>query len=145
VHSFPQVGELAKGISALGIIGVGLLGVPVLVDAAAYSISEAFDWAEGLGQKVAKACGFYGVIAVATLVGMELNLLHINSIFALVHAAMINGVVAVPLLVIILLVANNPAIMNDHTNGRLSNGIGIATALLMGAAAIAAIVLFFYL
>jgi NRAMP (natural resistance-associated macrophage protein)-like metal ion transporter len=140
----PLAGVWAKEIFALGIIGVGLLGVPVLAGSAAYSVAEVFGWNEGLGQQAAKARGFYGVIALATLVGMGLNLLGINPIAALVYAAVINGVVAVPLLVIILLVANNRAIMKGYTNGKLSNIVGSATALLMGAAAVAAIVLFFW-
>lgn len=144
VHTFPNAGAWARGIFAVGIIGVGLLGVPVLAGSAAYSVAEVFGWAEGLGQQAAKARGFYGVIVAATLVGMGLNLLHVNPIAALVYAAVINGVVAVPLLVIILLVANNRAIMQKYTNGWLSNGVGIATTLLMGAAAVAAIVLFFW-
>ena len=144
VHSFPHAGEWAKAIFAIGIVGVGLLGVPVLAGSAAYGISEAFGWSEGLGQPVGHARGFYGVIAVATLVGMGLNFLHINPIVALVYSAVINGVVAVPLLVIILLVANNRAIMKDHTNGRLSNIVGIGTTIFMGAAAIAMIVTFIH-
>lgn len=144
VHSFPHAGELAKIIFAVGIVGVGLLGVPVLAGSAAYSVSEAFGWREGLGQNVTRARGFYGVIAVATLVGLGLNFLHINPIVALVYSAVINGVVAVPLLVIILLVANNRAVMREHTNGLLSNIVGIATTALMGAAAIAMIVTFFH-
>lgn len=144
VHNFPHSGELAKGIFAVGIIGVGLLGVPVLAGSAAYSVSEAFGWSEGLGQTVAHARGFYGVIALATFVGMGLNLLHINPILALVYSAVINGVIAVPLLVIILLVANNRSIMKNYTNGLLSNIVGIATMLFMGAAAIAMVFSFFH-
>jgi Mn2+/Fe2+ NRAMP family transporter len=96
-------------------------------------------WSEGLGQRAANARGFYGVIALATLVGLFLNFLGINPITALVYTAIINGIVAVPLLVLILLVANNRAIMGEHTNGRLSNVIGVITALFMGLAALFAL------
>jgi NRAMP (natural resistance-associated macrophage protein)-like metal ion transporter len=134
VHSFPHSGELTRLVFALGIVGTGLLAVPVLAGSAAYGIAEAFGWHEGLARKVTQARGFYGVIALATLVGMLLNLLGINPITALVYTAVINGVVAVPLLVLILLVANNRAIMGDFTNGRLANTVGGVTAALMSLA-----------
>lgn len=143
VKSFPHAGDLARLIFVLGIVGTGLLAVPVLAGSAAYAVSEAFGWREGLARTVTHARGFYGVIALATLVGLGLNLLGINPITALVYSAIINGVVAVPLLVLILLVANNPAIMGSYTNGKLSNSIGILTTVAMGAAAVAAIVLLF--
>lgn len=144
VQSFPQSGLLAKTIFAMGILGVGLLGVPVLAASAAYAVSEAFRWHEGLSKTLTQARGFYGVIALSTLVGVILNVLHINPMQALVYTAIINGVVAVPLLVLILLVANNRAIMGQHTNGRLANSIGIVTTLAMGAAAIAMIASIFW-
>jgi NRAMP (natural resistance-associated macrophage protein)-like metal ion transporter len=137
VHTFPSAGLWAKVIFATGILGVGLLGVPVLAGSAAYVVSEAFHWREGLAKTLRQAPGFYAVIALATLVGMVLNLLHINPILALVYAAVINGVVAVPLLAVVLLVANNRAIMAEYTNGWLSNAVGILTTLAMGGAAVA--------
>jgi Mn2+/Fe2+ NRAMP family transporter len=140
VHSFPHAGVLAKIIFATGILGVGLLGVPILAGSAAYAVAEVFQWREGLGRTAQQARGFYGVIAVATIVGMALNILRINPIAALVYSAIINGIVAVPLLVIILLVANNRNIMGEYTNGRLSNSISIITTIAMGAAAIALVI-----
>jgi Mn2+/Fe2+ NRAMP family transporter len=137
VHSFPQAGLLAKALFAIGILGVGLLGVPVLAGSAAYAVAEAFHWREGLARNVRQAPGFYGVIGLATLVGLLLNILRINPITALVYSAVINGVVAVPLLVIILMVANNRTIMGKYTNGRLSNIVGVLATLGMGCAAIA--------
>jgi NRAMP (natural resistance-associated macrophage protein)-like metal ion transporter len=142
VHTFPHAGTLAKVIFAVGILGVGLLGIPVLAGSAAYAVAEAFHWKEGLAKTLRQAPGFYLVIGVATVVGLALNLLHINPIRALVYSAIINGVVAVPLLVLILLVANNRAIMKTYTNGRLANAVGAVTVLGMGAAAIAAVLLF---
>lgn len=142
VHTFPYAGLFAKVIFAVGILGVGLLGIPVLAGSAAYAVAEAFHWHEGLARNFLQAPGFYAVIGTATLVGMGLNLLRINPILALVYSAVINGVVAVPLLVLILLVANNRAIMGGHTNGRLANAVGTLTVLAMGAAAVAAVVLF---
>jgi len=132
----PFAGRFAETLFAVGIVGTGLLAIPVLAGSAAYGVAEAFGWAEGLGQRAANARGFYAVIALATLVGLFLNFLGINPITALVYTAIINGVVAVPLLVLILLVANNRAIMGDYTNGRLSNVIGVLTALFMSLAAV---------
>lgn len=135
VHTFPHSGEIAKAIFATGILGVGLLGIPVLAGSAAYAVAEAFHWREGLAKTIRQAPGFYGVLAAATMVGMLLNLLHINPIAALVYSAVINGIVAVPLLVLILLVANNTTVMQKYTNGWLSNTLGILTTVAMGAAA----------
>lgn len=143
VRSFPNAGLLAKALFATGILGVGLLGIPVLAGSAAYAVAEAFHWREGLAKTLRQAPGFYAVIGLATLVGMLLNLLNINPIVALVYSAVINGVVAVPLLVLILLVANNRSIMGVHVNGWLSNVIGALTTLAMAAAAIALAILYF--
>lgn len=143
VKGFPHAGELARIVFALGIIGTGLLAVPVLAGSAAYAVSEAFGWHEGLSRKLTQARGFYGVITLATLVGLAINLLGINPISALVYTAIINGVVAVPLLALILLVANNRTIMGKYTNGKLSNTVGILTTVAMAGAAAAAIVLLF--
>lgn len=144
VKSFPQAGELARIVFALGIVGTGLLAVPVLAGSAAYAVAEAFGWHEGLARTLTQARGFYGVIALATLVGAAINLLGINPISALVYTAIINGVVAVPLLVLILLIANNRAIMGEHANGKLSNTVGILTTMAMAGAAAAAIILLFF-
>jgi NRAMP (natural resistance-associated macrophage protein)-like metal ion transporter len=140
VRTFPHAGDLARGLFAVGIIGTGLLAVPILAGSAAYGVAEAFGWREGLYRPFAQARGFYGVIAAATLVGLLINFLGVNPIQALVYTAVINGVAAVPLLVLILLVANNRAIMGEHVNGRLSNTIAIFTTLGMGAAAVATVV-----
>jgi NRAMP (natural resistance-associated macrophage protein)-like metal ion transporter len=143
VQTFPHAGELTRALFAVGIVGLGLLAIPVLAGSAAYGIAEAFGWREGLARPLFQARGFYGVIAAATLVGMALNFLHVDPIRALVYAAVINGVVAVPLLALILRVANNRAIMGEHTNGFLSNAIGILTAIAMAGAAVAVIVALF--
>ncbi len=135
----PLAGDLAGLVFALGIVGTGLLAIPVLAGSAAYGIAEAFGWREGLSQRLSHARGFYAVIAAATLIGLALNFLGVNPIAALVYTAVINGIVAVPLLVLLLLVANNRAIMGAFTNGRLSNVIGVLTTLVMAVAAVALI------
>jgi NRAMP (natural resistance-associated macrophage protein)-like metal ion transporter len=136
VRGFPHAGKIAQAIFAAGIVGTGLLAVPVLAGSAAYGIAEAFGWREGLGKTLVQARGFYAVIAFATLVGLALNLLGVNPIAALVYSAVINGLVAVPLLVVILRIANDRAVMGPHTNGRLSNVVGILAAVFMGVAAV---------
>lgn len=143
VRTFPHAGELAEIIFALGIVGTGLLAIPVLAGSAAYGIAEAFGWRQGLERRFDQARGFYGVIALATLIGLALNLLGINPITALVYTAVINGIVAVPLLALILLVANNRTIMGEHTNGLISNTLGIIATVLMGGAAIVTVAALF--
>jgi NRAMP (natural resistance-associated macrophage protein)-like metal ion transporter len=136
----PLAGDLAGFVFALGIIGTGMLAIPVLAGSAAYGIAETFGWREGLSERVDHARGFYAVIAAATLIGLALNFLGVNPIAALVYSAVINGIVAVPLLVLLLLIANNRTIMGNFTNGRLSNALGILTTVVMAAAALALIV-----
>lgn len=132
----PLAGPFAEAVFALGIVGTGLLAIPVLAGSGAYGIAETFGWREGLGQTLDHAKGFYAVIAASTLLGLALNFLGVNPIAALVYTAVLNGIIAVPLLVLILLIANNRAILGEHTNGRLSNVVGILTAAFMGVAAV---------
>ena len=121
VQSFPYSGYLAKFLFAIGIIGLGLLAVPVLAASAAYPVAEALGWNAGLNYKLNKALGFYGVIIVATLVGLGINFIHIDPIKALVYTAVLNGIVAVPLIFLIALIANNQQIMGKYKSGWLSN------------------------
>jgi len=137
VRTFPNAGYLAKVIFATGIIGLGLLSIPVLAGSASYAISETVQWREGLDLKLTQAWGFYGVITVATLIGLLLNFIGIDPIKALVYTAVINSVVAVPLIGIIALVARNPAIMGQYKIGWLSELLVWLTFLGMGAAAFA--------
>ena len=144
VSTFPNAGFLAKLIFAIGIIGLGLLSVPVLSGSASYAASEAFNWKEGLNLKLKKAHGFYGVITVATLIGLLINFIGIDPIKALVFTAVINGVVAVPLLFLIAKVARNPVIMGEHKSGPVSNILVWLTFVAMLLSALALISTFFY-
>lgn len=137
VHSFPNSGFLAKLLFSSGIIGLGLLAVPVLSGSASYAASEAFNWKEGLNQKFKRAHGFYGVITIATFIGLIINFIGIDPVKALVYAAVLNGVVAVPLICLIALIAGSGEIMGEHKSGLLSNIFVWATFAGMGAAAIA--------
>jgi NRAMP (natural resistance-associated macrophage protein)-like metal ion transporter len=136
----PLAGDAAALLLAIGLIGAGVLAVPVLTGSAAYGVAEAFGWRSGLDRQFKGAPQFYVVIVAATLVGMAINFLGINPITALVLSAVLNGLVAAPLIILIMLVSNDRAVMGQRTNGRLLNVVGWATAIVMGAAAIGLIV-----
>ena len=133
----PLAGNLATVLFAIGLIGAGLLAVPVLTGASAYAVAETFNWRSGLDEKPRAAKKFYGVIAVSTLVGVAIDFAGINPISALFWTAVINGVVAPPLLVVVMLVANNKRVMGKRTNGPVTNILGWLAAAIMFAAAIA--------
>ena len=136
----PLAGDAATLLLAVGLIGSGVLAVPVLTGSAAYGVTEAFGWRSGLDRTLTGAPQFYVVIIAATLVGMALNFLGINPITALVLSAVLNGLVAAPLLVLVMLVSNSRAAMGERTNGRLLNVVGWATTVVMGVAAVGLIV-----
>jgi NRAMP (natural resistance-associated macrophage protein)-like metal ion transporter len=132
----PIVGDAAFALFAVGIVGAGLLAVPVLAGSSAYALSETFGWRSGLGEPPGRAPQFYGVIAVSTLLGMLINFAGIKPIDALVWSAVVNGLVAPPILVLIMITAGNRRIMGDRINGRTSSILGWFTTLAMLAAAI---------
>ena len=139
----PLAGPLAYWLFALGIIGTGMLGVPVLAGSAAYAIAEAGAFKGGMDEKPHGARMFYGVMAVSMVVGMLLALTKFNAMKMLLWSAVLNGVLAPPLIVIILLVCNNAKIMGKYKNGVVLNILGWIAALLMGGAAIAMFASFF--
>jgi Mn2+/Fe2+ NRAMP family transporter len=131
----PLAGDLAGLLFALGIIGAGFLAVPILTGSAAYGVSEAFGWSYGLEKKPWKAKQFYGVIAASTVLGVAIDFLGINPIQALYWTAVINGILAGPLLILIMLVANNRKIMGERVNNAWINLLGwAATATMLTAA-----------
>lgn len=130
----PLTGDFAFVLFATGILGVGLIGVPVLAGSAAYALAEAMGWQEGLELKASDARGFYGVIAVSVLIGLALQYLPISPMKALFWSAVINGVVAVPLMVVVILLASSRSVMGPFTSGRPIVILGwITTALMAGA------------
>jgi len=137
VHSFPNAGYVAKVIFSVGIIGLGLLAIPVLSGSASYAVAEAFSWHEGLNLKLKQAHGFYGVITIATCVGLLINFIGIDPIKALVITAVINGIVAVPLIFLVINIAVNKKIMGEYKSKWLSNILVWITFIAMAAAAIA--------
>jgi NRAMP (natural resistance-associated macrophage protein)-like metal ion transporter len=137
----PIAGDLSAALLAIGIIGAGVLAVPILTTSAASGISEAVGWKFGLDRKVSKAPQFYAIVIAATIVGMVINFLGINPITALVVTAVINGLLAAPLLVLVMLVSNNRKVMGERTNGRRLNVLGWGTTAVMAIAAIALVVI----
>ncbi|HEY7852246.1 MAG TPA: divalent metal cation transporter [Caulobacteraceae bacterium] len=120
VRSFPNSGQIARDLFAVGVIGLGLLGIPVLAGSAAYALSEALGWREGLSRKFRDARGFYGVIIVATVVGLCLNFIGIDPFKALVVTSVINGIAAVPLLYVIARLNSSRRTLGDRVGGVLS-------------------------
>ena len=133
----PLAGAGAALLFTAGLVGTGMLGIPVLAGSAAYAIAEAAAWRAGLDEKIHTARQFYGVIAVAMFAGMGLSLAHVNAIRLLIWSAVINGLLAPPLIIIILVVCNNDRVMGAHRNSRGLNVLGILSAVLMSGAAIA--------
>jgi Mn2+/Fe2+ NRAMP family transporter len=131
----PLAGDFAFILFALGILGVGLIGVPVLAGSAAYALAEAMDWKWGLERKATDARGFYGVIAVSVLAGSFIQYSPISPMKALFWSAVINGVVAVPLLVVITLTASSKSVMGAFTSSRPVVILGWAAVAIMGLAA----------
>lgn len=127
----PIAGELAFWLFSLGIIGTGLLAVPVLAGSAAYAIAESFGWPMGLDRKLGQAPGFYAIIAAATLGGIALAFADVNPIKALFWSAVLNGLVAVPIMVVAMVLASRKSVMGPFVIGRTLKILGwIATAVM---------------
>lgn len=133
----PLAGDLAFALFALGIVSTGLLAVPVLAGSAAYAVAESFGWREGLDLRLNEARAFYAAIALATLAGIGMNFLSINPMRALYWSAVVNGLLAPPLMVVTMLIARNRAVMGDLVIGRgltafgwISTGVMTVVALL---------------
>jgi Mn2+/Fe2+ NRAMP family transporter len=132
----PLAGGFAFIIFALGILGVGLIGVPVLAGSGAYAMAEAMGWHEGLERRAGDARGFYGVIAVSVLLGLGIQYSPISPMRALFWSAVINGVVAVPLMAVIILLASKPSVMGNFTATRPLIVLAWIGTAVMGAAAV---------
>ncbi len=145
VQGFPNAGLVAEIIFAIGIIGLGLLAVPVLSASASYAISEALNWRSGLNLKLKQGHGFYGVITIATLVGLMINFVGIDPMKALVLTAVINGVIAVPLIFIIAKIASDKKIMGEYRSGPIANVLIWLTFFLMLTSALVMFYTLFYL
>ncbi len=133
----PVAGELAFVLFALGIVGTGLLAIPVLAGSAAYAMAGTFHWKSSLGSEFSAARKFYAIIIVATLAGVGINFMPLDPIKALYWSAVLNGVIAVPVMAIMMLVASSPRIMGELTITRRLAVMGWLCTGVMAAASIA--------
>jgi Mn2+/Fe2+ NRAMP family transporter len=125
----PLAGDLAGLVFALGIVGLGLLAVPVLAGSTAFALSEAFAWNEGFSGRLREERGFYTVLVLSMLGGIVIGLLGVDPIRGLYYAAILNGLAAPPLIVLMLLLARDPRVCGTHTSGRLSLALlGVTSA-----------------
>jgi NRAMP (natural resistance-associated macrophage protein)-like metal ion transporter len=136
----PMAGRGAEWLLAAGMIGAGALAVPILTASSASALAGALGWKGGLGKLPGRAVQFYGIIAVSTFVGMEINFLGINPVDALFWTAVINGFLAPPVLVVLMLIGSNRKIMKDSVNGPMVNILGWGTTAVMTLAAIALVI-----
>jgi NRAMP (natural resistance-associated macrophage protein)-like metal ion transporter len=133
----PLAGDAAFLLFSLGIIGTGLLAVPVLAGSAAYAVAEAFEWKSGLDLKLLEAREFYAIIALATLGGVAIDFTPIDPIKALFWSAVINGVIAVPIMIVTMLMADDPQVMGPFAVTRRLKALGWLATWTMAAAVVA--------
>jgi Mn2+/Fe2+ NRAMP family transporter len=136
----PFAGNSTYFLFAIGIIGTGLLAIPVLAGSSSYTISESFRWREGLYRKLGQATAFYGVIIISMFVGLLINFLGIDPIKALIYAAVANGVVAPIILFLIVRMSSSKKIMGKWRSGILSRTIGWVATIAMAVSGIAALI-----
>lgn len=137
----PLAGNSAYLLFAIGVIGTGLLAIPVLSGSLSYIITETFGWEQGLDKKFHEAKAFYIVIAISLILGLSLNYIGISPIKALLYTAILYGLTAPVLIAIILHISNNKNVMGEYTNGRTANILGITAFLIMTTAALTLIYL----
>ncbi len=137
----PLAGSFAKVLFSIGIIGIGLLAVPVLAGSTAYAVAEAFHWNEGLSRRFRDAPGFYAVIVGSLAVALALVGLGLNPIRALYFAAIFNGVTAPPLIALIVVLARSKAVLGEFRSGRVSLFVTAATGVIMTFFPIAALII----
>ena len=133
----PLAGRSAYLLFAAGVIGTGLLAIPVLSGSLSYIFCETFGWKEGLDNKFHEARPFYIIIAISLLTGLSMNYIGISPVKGLLYAAVLYGLTAPVLIAIILHICNNKVVMGRYTNSRMANFIGVLTLVIMSAAAAA--------
>jgi len=139
----PIAGNQAYLLFAIGIIGAGLLAVPVLAGSASYAISESLRWKSGLYRKLHDAPAFYGIIIISMLIGFAINFLGIDPIKALIYSAVLNGLIAPLILFLIVRMSSNKKIMGDHTNHPFISLLGWLITSIMAIAGVATIISLF--
>jgi NRAMP (natural resistance-associated macrophage protein)-like metal ion transporter len=140
VKTFPHAGEISKTIFAFGIIGTGLLTVPILAGSSGYALADTFGWKQGLNKSFKQAKVFYLVIAASTSIGLGMNFVNIDPIKALIYTAVVNGITAVPILFAVMKISNDKNILNEYINPKISNIVGWLTFFIMG---ISVVIMFF--
>jgi len=140
----PLAGNAAYLLFAVGVIGTGLLAIPVLSGSLSYIITETFGWEQGLDKKFHEAKAFYIVIAISLLLGLSLNYIGISPIKALIYTAILYGMTAPVLIAIILHICNNKNVMGKFTNSKTTNVLGFTALIIMSVAAITLLYLQFY-
>lgn len=140
----PLAGNAAYLLFAIGIIGTGLIAIPVLSGSLSYIFAETFGWEQGLSKKFHEARGFYTIIAISLILGLAMNYLGISPIQALIYTAILYGITAPVLIAIILHISNNKKIMGEFVNSPVANFLGIAAGIVMTIAAGALIYLQFW-
>lgn len=140
----PLAGQWAYLLFSIGIIGAGFLGIPVIAGSAAYPLAEIFEKPEGLSHPFRNAMFFYSIIALSSLIGLAINFVGINPVKALVFAAVINAMAAVPIIACVIILANKTKIMHSHKNGILSNVLSLITFTAMLVCSIVTIYFFIY-
>ena len=133
----PLAGEGAYLLFTIGLVGTGMLGVPVLAGSCAYALSEAAAWRGSLEDRPRLAWKFYAVVAASMALGLALDFIGFDAVKMLFWSAVTNGVLAPPLIVLVVLLTNDPKVMGKHANRPLLRVLGWATAVLMAAAAVA--------
>ena len=139
----PLAGEFAFLLFAIGIIGTGMLSIPILAGSASYALSESFGWDRGLYLKLRQAHAFYGVIIASMLIGLAINFLNLDPIKMLIYSAVANGLIAPPVLFLIVRISGDKKIMGEHANKPFTSAVGWMIIGLMTVSGIAAIVSFF--
>lgn len=136
----PLAGKGAYLLFTLGLVGTGMLGIPALAGSAAYAVAEAMHWRGSLDDRPRVAKKFYGVLAVAVALGLAMNYLKFSAVKMLFYAAVVNGVLAPPLIVLVTMLTSDKKVMGKRVSPPLLKWLGWATALVMAAATIAMLV-----
>lgn len=136
----PIAGDQAYLLFTLGVIGTGMLAIPVLAGSASYAMAESFGWKSGLYRKLKEANAFYGIIIISTFLGVALNFIGIDPIKALIFAAVVNGMVAPVILILIVLISSNKKVMGDRVNHPIATLLGLLITGLMAIVGIATII-----
>jgi NRAMP (natural resistance-associated macrophage protein)-like metal ion transporter len=140
----PFAGDAAYFLFAIGIIGTGMLAIPVLAGSASYALSESFGWKQGLYRKLPEAQAFYGVIIISVLVGIGLNFVGLDPIKALIYSAIGNALIAPVILFFIVRIASNSEVLGRYKNAKTITTIGWITFALMLVAGVAAVISLFF-